>query len=543
MTDLANKEKLIAHLYKTCKAYSKEPKLAILGHIGKNQLRVRIEQLFGKPEEYNYKKVEEISDTGIFPIHFVMEVAVAVVPNIKETKIIVGINHSPCLHNPFNRYYFSWTDKRGKNHKEVGMNGLLQKYGIDLDQPVVVVVHLISPNIDYTNYGKDGIDVTPFRDSLAETLYRACSFYYGYKRGRRSVFGKTSRARELLKEELQKRKDLLEEHGEVPESERTTQQGIYYKIRNQMGGEIDVKRETLVDAIRDDCELLGKTREELKIFAAVRAELYFRGKVYPVSFENISTLAEKGCDVIVVEKQGICEVLEPHANRRGVALVNSRGFATEYAKQLLDLSSMLEGNLFLLTDHDASGLLIAQKLSDIPRIGIDPETISRLGLSRRDLEERYDTKDGNAPKKHLKALPPELQDEVKEKRIEIDAVLAAVGPEKLWNYLEKKMLELAPQRDMTRSVDLSIPLPTEISTPITKITEFVKSVGSPKLEKIKVKLENWKEGLVDVEHMEKQIQSDIIEEISKNKEIEELAVQLNELAVSITKKLSKNGSK
>jgi len=115
----------------------------------------------------------------------------------------------------------------------------------------------------------------------------------------------------------------------------------------------------------------------------------------------------KGCDVILVEKEGFCEVLEPYANRRGVALVNSRGFATEYAKQLLDLSEMLQGNLFLLTDYDASGLLIAEKLKDILRLGVDPRMISRLGLSR--------------------------------KRIEIDAILAAVGPEKLWNYLEERM--------------------------------------------------------------------------------------------------------
>jgi len=540
--DLASKDDLIAQLYELCKKYSKEPSLNVLGEIGEEQLRTRIKQIYGELEKFRYKKAKGISTWGIIPVHYFLEVAVAVVPNIEETKVLVGINHSPCLHNPFDRWYLEWTDKKGNEHKEAGMHGLLEKYGIDLKQPVVVVAHLISPDINYTNYGKDGIDVTPFLYSLAENLYKACSFYYGYKRGRRSVFGRTSEARGLLKEELQRRKDLLEEYGEVPESERTTQQGIYYKIRSEMGGEIDMKRDSFIAALRDECILMGgdlSYREKLGITAAERAQLFFRGETYPISWERIEELATKGCDVILVEKEGVCEVIDPYASRRGIALLNSRGFATDYAQQLLKLSKILQGNLFLFTDYDVSGLLIAQKLLTIPRLGVDPQMISRLSLSRRYLEEKYDTKDGMAPKKHLKALPLHLQEEVREKRIEIDAVLAAVGPERLWNYLEEKMLGLAPQRDLTRSIDLAIPLPPDISTPLAKITKYVGSVGAPKREEIKEELKRWKEGFVDVEEVEERVQSDVIEEIRKNEQVQELAKQLNELADSIVKNSQK----
>lgn len=46
--------------------------------------------------------------------------------------------------------------------------------------------------------------------------------------------------------------------------------------------------------------------------------------------------------------------------KKGIALLNSRGSTTDYAEQLLDLPSVSQGNLFLLTNYDASGLLVDQ---------------------------------------------------------------------------------------------------------------------------------------------------------------------------------------
>ena len=179
---------------------------------------------------------------------------------------------------------------------------------------------------------------------------------------------------------------------------------------------------------------------------------------------------------------------------------------------------------------DPSGLLIAKKISTIPRLGVDLQMISTLNLKPEDVEEKY-----KAPKKHLKSLPSHLQEEVKEKRIEIDAVLAAVGPKRLWSCLEKKMLELAPQRDLTRSADLTVILPREILVPLIKINKFVRSVGASKQEDIQVKLRNWKRGFVDIEKVERSFQSKIIRIIRKDDRIQELAKQLNKLAANIPK--------
>ena len=51
----------------------------------------------------------------------------------------------------------------------------------------------------------------------------------------------------------------------------------------------------------------------------------------------------------------------------------------------------------MLSDYDASGILLASKLS-VPRIGIDPDTLEYFELEREDVEEEYD------PKNHLTGI-------------------------------------------------------------------------------------------------------------------------------------------
>ena len=164
--------------------------------------------------------------------------------------------------------------------------------------------------------------------------------------------------------------------------------------------------------------------------------------------------------------------------------------------------------------------------------------ISRLNLNRNDVEEKY-----VAPKRHLKPLPSHLQKEVDKKRIEIDSVLNAIGPEKLWKYLEEKMLELAPERDLTRSIDLIIPLPSEISKPLMRITGFIRSVGSPTQKEHKAKLEIWRRPFIDIEKAEKSFQSKVLKVIRRDERIQQLAEQLNRIADEISKISQKMDSK
>ena len=414
----------------------------------------------------------------------------------------------------------SWTRFSGVLH-----------WGLDerarAQEPVVIAMHLISTGVVYINYGKSEINTEPFQKPLAQTLYNACKFYHHYKRGgtRRRV-GQKSIARQLLVKELNRRAELRL-HGPLPRSERTTQQGLYYKIRKAMGGKMDIRRDSFISAILSECRSNGWKRAELGIFAAVRSEMYFRAQVYQISWESIKDLAQKGSDVILIEKEGIALALAPYAEKRGVALVNSRGFIVDYAKDLLELSRRSNANLFQITDLDDSGLLISSQVPEIPRIGIDLRTLSLLDLIYEEVAEEYN------PKKHIKALTEIQRRLVAKKRIEIDSILAEVGPERLWNHLEERMLELAPTRDLTRSIDLSVELPLKIIEPLNILTNWIKSIGYPKQTALIKRIENWDMDFTDINEMEKKLQSDIVEVIEADVRTEEVSKALYDIIEKI----------
>jgi len=56
-------------------------------------------------------------------------------------------------------------------------------------------------------------------------------------------------------------------------------------------------------------------------------------------------LAEKGTDLLIIEKEGVADVLAPFADEKGIAILNTRGFLTEYAS---DLSELAEKNTVIL---------------------------------------------------------------------------------------------------------------------------------------------------------------------------------------------------
>ena len=58
-------------------------------------------------------------------------------------------------------------------------------------------------------------------------------------------------------------------------------------------------------------------REKLGIKAADRAQPFFPGRENPVSFDSIEALSENGSDVLLIEKEGVADVLEPFARRCG----------------------------------------------------------------------------------------------------------------------------------------------------------------------------------------------------------------------------------
>jgi hypothetical protein len=69
---------------------------------------------------------------------------------------------------------------------------------------------------------------------------------------------------------------------------------------------------------------------------SARAVLYFEVRWKSVDMDIVEQLAERGSDIIFVEKNGIVEVQVSYADEYGIALVNRFGRLTEYGKDLIE---------------------------------------------------------------------------------------------------------------------------------------------------------------------------------------------------------------
>jgi hypothetical protein len=182
-------------------------------------------------------------------------------------------------------------------------------------------------------------------------------------------------------------------------------------------------RDYFTSRIKAVCEKLGFTREELGIIAKPRATMYFDGQWYSVSYDAIGGLAEKGTDIIFIEKIGVVEVLSKYADKYGIALVDTQGFFTDYGRDLVEAGQSSGANVAVVSDYDASGIKLAHDAGDIPRLGVDQEMLDYFGLDR-------DNPTLSVPMKAAKdVMTPiaglvsnDVFEFLKHKKVEIDAV-------------------------------------------------------------------------------------------------------------------------
>ena len=349
LQSLANDNEKIKKIYEKMKLKSAVPEPETLGHLGKEAISAALRQIFPDMSESVFyqcsrKSIEEVDHQ----VPYVIEAAVA---RVDESYLhqFYGLNNSPFLlsyptspvaaevfDDLFRGIKWQWKPKKGPIGNAESYSDFLKQFHLDKNEGAVVVVHVICPNLNVESYAKSKYNLTPIASDLVQVMYDVCN---RYAKAKSRIEPKTAKAAAMyLEEELQRRMDLLEKHGFIPQEEWTTQQAIYYKIRKMMNGNIGMKRKSFTNAILRKCEEFGDRswREKLGIKAAVRAQFFHRGKEDPVSFDSIKDLSQKGSDLLLIEKEGVAEILEPYASKRGVAVLNTRGFAVEYAKQIME---------------------------------------------------------------------------------------------------------------------------------------------------------------------------------------------------------------
>jgi len=435
--------------------------------------------------------------------------------------------------------------------------------------PCVFYINLICPVLDWLgSAGKTHIDLQPFASDIAKGVsyvaYKMPTFR-GYDDGtkiREDSFSKpyVYTAKDYLIDFLKDRRKAVEENPSLKITDRITQSTVWYRIRPIMVENNfeprktwGITRESLQNEINETCRELWPDedilREDLGIIASARATMYYKSMSYPVSIDNVIELAKNGVVVIVIEKEGIADVLTSFADKYGVALVHTKGHFVEYCKDLIEAAEESGANVATLTDYDAVGIKIAEGARiEIPRIGVDKDTVRYFQehgfpeLTEEQVEERY------TPKISTDFIV-EDEDECKylrTKRIELDSILAIVGNEAFWNYIMYRLEELFPEgMDYSRVMSSSPGSPSDYYPAVirkfyrfieSRVDSHIVSLFRDEEKQIESELENV-EGLIDIADKRREIHKRYRDIAENDPRLKEIGAELDDMFTKVMEEL------
>jgi DNA topoisomerase VI subunit B len=135
----------IDQLLKAMKANSRPVKPRLLGSIGRSHFQARFAAAGCEMESFDYRRVMDTTDG----VPWVVETAFGWCPGADTRRLITGVNWSPGIINPF---------------RELGRFGqsldtILSQQRADRDEPVILVLHMACPRVEYTDRGKSAVVV------------------------------------------------------------------------------------------------------------------------------------------------------------------------------------------------------------------------------------------------------------------------------------------------------------------------------------------------------------------------------------------------
>jgi DNA topoisomerase VI subunit B len=135
----------VGHLLATMKEHSAPVKPKILGVIGREHFRQRFAAAGCEMESFDYKPVMDTTDD----IPWVVETAFGWCPEAKARRLVTGVNWSPGIINPFRE--LGWFGQ--------SLDTILSQQRVDRNEPVILVLHIACPRVEYTDRGKSAVVV------------------------------------------------------------------------------------------------------------------------------------------------------------------------------------------------------------------------------------------------------------------------------------------------------------------------------------------------------------------------------------------------
>jgi DNA topoisomerase VI subunit B len=136
---------LLGRLLAAMQDNSKPVKPGALGIIGREHLQRCFAQVGCEMESFVYRCVKETTDS----LPWVLETAFGWCPEFPERRLVTGVNWSPGIINPF----------RELGRFGQSLDAILSEQRASCDEPVVLVLHMACPRVEYTDRGKSAVVV------------------------------------------------------------------------------------------------------------------------------------------------------------------------------------------------------------------------------------------------------------------------------------------------------------------------------------------------------------------------------------------------
>jgi hypothetical protein len=518
------------------------------------------------------------------------------------SKVIGAINYSTSPKGNRFEGKYEWKKDAKKSWYESeahNIEGILEEYGFSFTVyhnyqttklPCIIYANLVSTKLNYIGQSKTEVDTTPF----AKTIIKACRAIArdiqtfraadirtpDYHVGSSSSYLSSYRApRKLVKEKKERKsmfqviEEILLQRLQAAKSSRKkwtgemhTQQSLWYNalpLITTYVAEGKLKkpknRNNFLDQIRKVCDAYKVKREDVGIVAAAYSTMFYDGTWRAVNFADVESLAATGVVIIFIEKEDIVQSLGEYASENGVALVNSRGQLSEYAKDLSEVAASGGAHIAILVDYDIPGLHIASKLPDALWLGVDEPMLEHFGITHHDANYviPYDPERaiGDATiNKDIRSDPrfaypradvdwlkrhqdPATKSWTPGNKVEIDAVLGKAGAEKLWNYLREQLTKAFPENDYRRVIDVYKYAPKPSATGYTqpqligKINIYIRDradeITKDRRDEMRKELKEYKGFLVVIDK-ENEIRKELADIVNNDEQLADLTSVLSE---------------
>jgi len=411
LTDFTEQRELIKELLIQMQSVAKKPAPQVLGILGKDHFRQAINTQFGLVSEdsFNYKLAEGEFQRNEATIPYVIEMVSAKVKEAPFGIPMIGLNNSIVYDNPFNtqRERFEYLTPK-EDFEGYGLDAFLNSFKISSsDNKLAVVIHLLCPNLEYTDRSKSHIVVAPFVKALSEAVYHTCKDYYREKKREEKAERREWRREEEWHRESKRGELSIKEavfkvlpeaisqasgNGKLPFSVRS----LYYKVRPLLQEYTDKKLN--YDYFTPD--LLTQYQDRYGVIPG----LYYdpRGFLKEPHSETHIPLGTRDVDqyripeyrynkILYIEKKGFFAVLDKARilDRYDMAVVAGEGYGTRAIKEVLSKADKdSEITIYCIHDCDQDGFRILRTLREETRTSKHRIEIVDFGLRPQEVWER-----------------------------------------------------------------------------------------------------------------------------------------------------------